>query len=112
MIPGLPGLPRLQEAINDADLLESKQITCFRGFPGFQGFWRLLMAFEGFDEKDGEPLYDTLESALERAKMLRAWDGDPDAKIFVQRKRVPLWFVHLVRGTWLHRLAYKELEEN
>ena len=70
------------------------------------------MAFKGFDEKDGEPLYDTLESALERAKMLRAWDGDPDAKIFVQRKRVPLWFVHLVRGTWLHRLAYKELEEN
>jgi hypothetical protein len=72
------------------------------------------MAFKGFDEKDGAPLYDTLESALERVKMLRAWSDNPDAKIkiSIHRKREPWWFANLVRDTWLERLAYKELEEN
>lgn len=66
------------------------------------------MAFTGFDEKDGAPLYDTLDSALERAKMMKIWDNDPDAKIFIHRKRVPLWFAHLVQETPLRWLAYTE----
>lgn len=66
------------------------------------------MAFKGFDPEDGEPLYDTKESAIERAKMLKTWN-DPEAKIFVQKKGVPLWFAHLVRETPLRFLAYTEL---
>jgi hypothetical protein len=65
--------------------------------------------FTGFDEEDGAPLYDTKESAIERAKMLKAWDPDPDAKIFVHRKGVPLWFAHLVLDTPFQFLAYTEL---
>lgn len=68
------------------------------------------MAFSGFDEKDGEPLYDTKEAAIERARQIIAWGDDPDAKIRVHRKSVPLWFAHLVRDTWLYWLAYTELE--
>jgi hypothetical protein len=67
------------------------------------------MTFTGFDPKDGAALYDTKEAAIERAKMLKAWDPDPNTKIFVHRKNVPLWFAHLVRETWFQRLAYKEL---
>lgn len=68
------------------------------------------MAFTGFAEKDGAALFDTKESAIERAKMLKAWDSDPDTKIFVHHKRVPLWFAHLVRETPLQWLAYSELK--
>jgi hypothetical protein len=68
------------------------------------------MAFTGFDEKDGEPLYDTKEAAIERAKMMKAWDSDPDTKIFIHRKGVPLWFAHLARDTWFQKLAYTELK--
>ena len=70
------------------------------------------MAFAGFSEEDGEPLYDTKESAIERAKMMVAWGDDPDAKIFVHRKCVPLWFAHLVHDTPLQWLAYTELKED
>lgn len=68
------------------------------------------MTFTGLDPKDGEPLYDTLDSAIERAKMMKAWDPDPNTKIFIHRKRVPLWFAHLVRETPLQWLAYMEAE--
>ena len=68
------------------------------------------MAFKGFNE-DGEALYDTKESAIERAKMLRACH-DPETKIFVHRKHVPLWFAHLVQGTIFEKLAYYEETEN
>jgi hypothetical protein len=66
--------------------------------------------FKGFDEKDGEPLYDTKESAIERAKMMRTWGDDPSAKIFVHRKQVPLWLAHIVRDTPFRFLAYTELK--
>jgi hypothetical protein len=66
--------------------------------------------FTGFDEKDGEPLYDTKEAAIERAKQMRQWGGDPDAKIMIHRKHVPLWFAHLVQETRLEFLAYSELK--
>lgn len=66
--------------------------------------------FTGFDKKDGAALYDTKESAIERAKMLKAWDDDPNIKILVHRKKVPLWFAHLVQGTWFEGLAYEELK--
>jgi len=63
--------------------------------------------FTGFDEDDGEPLYDSREAAIERAKQLIAWGDDPDAVIMIHRsKRIPLWFAHLVQGTWFERLAY------
>jgi hypothetical protein len=68
------------------------------------------MSFTGFDV-DGSALYDTKEAAIERAKMLKAWDSDPDTKIMVHRKRVPLWFAHLVRETCFEWLAYKELKD-
>lgn len=66
--------------------------------------------FTGWDDSDGAALYDTKESALERAKMMRVWGSDPNAKIFIQRKKVPLWFAHLVRETWFEWLAYTEAE--
>lgn len=68
------------------------------------------MAFTGFDPKDGEPLYDTKESAIERAKQMRQWDND-NSKIFIHRKRVPLWFAHLVQDTPLQFLGYTELKD-
>ena len=68
------------------------------------------MAFVGFDPKDGEPLYDTKEAAIERAKMLKTYHVDPDTKIFVHRKFMPLWLAHLVRETPFQWLAYKELK--
>lgn len=64
--------------------------------------------FKGFD-RDGAALYDTKEAAIERAKMLLRWDPDPESKIMVHRKRIPLWFAHLVRGTFLEWIGYKEL---
>ncbi len=68
------------------------------------------MSFKGFDTKDGAPLYDTLESAIERAKMLKKWNDDPNdpTRVFVHRKGVPLWFAHLVQYTRFERLAYYE----
>ena len=69
------------------------------------------MAFTRFDEKDGAPLYDTKEAAIERAKMMKTWGDDPNARIFVHRKQVPLWFAHLVQGTPFEWLAYKELKD-
>ena len=69
------------------------------------------MAFMGFDEKDGAPLYDTKESAIERARMMAAWNNNADGtQIFVHRTKVPLWLAHLVRDTPLRWLAYKELK--
>ena len=68
------------------------------------------MAFTGIDPKDGAPLFDTKEAAIERAKMLKAWDADPDTKILIHIKSVPLWFAHLVRDTPLWFLAYTELK--
>jgi hypothetical protein len=68
------------------------------------------MAFQGFDEKDGEPLYDTKEAAIERAKQMRTWSGEPDVQIWIHRKRVPLWFAHLIRNTPLRWLAYTRLD--
>lgn len=68
------------------------------------------MAFTGFDKKDGAALFDTKESAIERAKILKAWDSDPGTKIFVHRKRVPLWLAHLLQETPLQWLAYSELK--
>lgn len=67
------------------------------------------MAFTGFDEEDGAPLYDTKEAAIERAKQMRTWDNDPDTQIWVHRKSVPLWLAHLVRDTPFRRLAYIRL---
>lgn len=67
--------------------------------------------FIGFDEKDGAALYDSKESAIERAKILRAWGSDPDVKILVHREEIPLWLAHLVRGTWFQWIGYKEETE-
>lgn len=67
------------------------------------------MTFKRFDEK-GDALYDTKESAIERAKMMKAWGNDPDAKIMLHRKSVPLWFAHLVRQTPFEWLAYTEVK--
>jgi hypothetical protein len=67
--------------------------------------------FTGFDPIDGEPLYDTKEAALERAKQMIAWNPDLDgATIWVHKNGVPLWFAHLVRDTWFRRLAYTKYE--
>ena len=63
--------------------------------------------FTGFDEK-GDALFDTKASAIERAEMLKAWDTDPDVRILVLREWLPPWFGHLVRNTWLEKLAYAE----
>ena len=68
------------------------------------------MAFTGFDEEDGAPLYDTKEAAIERARMLKKWDSDPDTKIYIHKKQVPLWLAHIVRDTPLRFLAYTELK--
>jgi len=68
------------------------------------------MAFSGFSEEDGEPTYDTKEAAIERARQMIAWQGEPGDVIFVHRKNVPLWFAHLVRETPLQWLAYTELK--
>jgi len=68
------------------------------------------MAFTGFDEKDGAPLYDTKEAAIERAKQMIAWSEDLETTVFVHRKSVPLWLAHLVRETPLQWLAYTKLE--
>lgn len=62
--------------------------------------------FIGFDE-DGADLYETKESAISRALVLKAWSKDPDIKIMVM-KEVPLWFAHLVKGTWFEFLGYEE----
>jgi len=70
------------------------------------------MAFTGWDEKDGEPLYDTKEAAIERAMQMKIWDNDPDAKIMIHRKGVPLWFAHLVQETWFEWLAYTEYKDD
>lgn len=42
------------------------------------------MAFSGWSE-NGEHTYDTKDAAIERAKQMRKWDNNPDAKIMVQR---------------------------
>ena len=67
--------------------------------------------FKGFD-KDGEPVYDTLEAAIERAKQMREWDKLPDTVIMIHRKWIPLWFAHLVQYTRFEGLAYKKYEES
>jgi hypothetical protein len=68
------------------------------------------MTFTGFDEKDGEPLYDTKEAAIERARQMIAWSGEPDTQIWVHRKGFPLWLAHLICETPLRRLAYTRLK--
>jgi hypothetical protein len=69
------------------------------------------LMFVGFDEKDGAALYDSKEAAIERAKMLLEWDDDPDAKIMVHRKWVPLWIAHLFMETKLEWIGYSELSK-
>lgn len=64
--------------------------------------------FIGFDEKDGAALYDTQEAAIERARQMIQWGDDPDAKVMVHRKWVPLWIAHLVQETSLEWVGYKE----
>ena len=66
------------------------------------------MAFEGFDEEDGAPLFDSKEAAIERCRMIQNWD--PDAVIFIHRKGVPLWLAHLLQNTPLRWIGYKKLE--
>lgn len=66
--------------------------------------------FVGLDPKDGAALYDTKQAAIERAKMLVSWGSDPDAKIMIHRKYVPLWLAHLVQETSLEFIGYKQLE--
>lgn len=66
--------------------------------------------FIGFGD-DGEPRYDSKESAIERAQQLIKWEGESEDKIFVTRDWVPLWFAHVVRGTFFQRLAYYEYKE-
>lgn len=68
------------------------------------------MTFSGFND-GGEALYDTKDAAIERAKMMHAWDGNTNGKIMVQ-KNIPLWFDHLIKGTWFERLAYYELKND
>jgi hypothetical protein len=63
--------------------------------------------FSGWN-KDGEALYDTKQSAIERAVQMKIWDDEPDTAIMIHRQRIPLWFAHLVRETWFERLAYYE----
>jgi len=70
------------------------------------------MSFKGFDPKDGTPLYDSLESAIERAKQLCTWDNNPDAKIFIPRLWVPTRIRHFFQNTWFDWICYKELKEN
>lgn len=65
--------------------------------------------FSGFDE-DGSACYNSKEAALERAKMIQAWNPEIKYLIFTQRDNVPLWFAHLVRGTMFEFLAYRELK--
>lgn len=43
--------------------------------------------------------------------MMHAWDGNTNGKIMVQ-KNIPLWFAHLIKGTWFERLAYYELKND
>ena len=63
--------------------------------------------FVGFN-KNGEDLYDTKEAAIDRAKMLIAHNGPAD--ILVQKEEIPLWFAHLVKGTWFERFAYYRIK--
>ena len=64
--------------------------------------------FVGFDKKDGSALYETQEAAIERARQMIQWGDDPDAKVMVHRKWVPLWIAHLVQETSLEWVGYKE----
>jgi len=66
------------------------------------------MGFSGFDE-DGDPLFDSKESAIERAQSLRKWGLDPDTKIYVQRDLAPNWLASLVRDTPFQWIAYEEI---
>ena len=66
--------------------------------------------FKGFDQ-DGTEVYDTKEAVIERAKMLVKWDPDPNAKVMLHRKRIPLWLAHLVQGTFLEWIGYEELRD-
>ena len=50
----------------------------------------------------------TKQEVIERAKILKMWN-DPTAQIKVQKDEIPLWFAHLVRGTWFEFLAYDTL---
>lgn len=69
------------------------------------------MGFKGFSEEDGEPLYDTREDAIVRAKQMREWDNAPTSKIMIHRKKIPLWLAHLVQNTPLDWIGYSELPE-
>lgn len=64
--------------------------------------------FKGNDV-DGAELYETKEEAIARAKILKAWDGDPTSEIMVHKSGVPLWFAHLVKNTWFEHLAYTKV---
>lgn len=51
----------------------------------------------------------TKEEAIERARILRNWKGDPSDKIMVQRDWCPIWFAHFVAGTFCEWIAYEEI---
>lgn len=69
------------------------------------------MAFSGWSE-NGEPTYDTKDAAIERAKQMRKWDNNPDAKIMVQKyKWMPSWFMHIFKDTCLEKLVYYEVKD-
>lgn len=69
------------------------------------------MAFSGFNE-DGEPCYDSKEAAIERARQMAAFEGEPDQPIFIQRDWAPLWLAHLLQGTFLEFLCYEKLHSD
>lgn len=68
------------------------------------------MPFKGFDPKDGADLYDTKQEAIDRAKMLIQWRGDPSDRIMVHREWMPLWIAHLFRAIGLSSVGYKEVQ--
>ena len=72
----------------------------------------VMVMFVGFDETDGSDLYDTKDAAIERAKILKKWGDDPNAKIFIHREWIPLWLAHLLQETWFQWVAYREFTDS
>jgi hypothetical protein len=66
------------------------------------------MAFTGFDE-DGDPLFDTKDAAITWARQ-HIEQADPDAILMIARPwaNKARWLAHLLRGTPLERLAYRQ----
>lgn len=55
-------------------------------------------------DDNGDEIYDSRESALERARMLARLHGG--LTILEQRRFAPNWFAHMVRGSWFEFFAY------